>query len=310
MSETLHQQPFGKTKKRSFAISISLHILLFLICFFVSISSSPPPPMHRLVVQTIALNPGPVRQVVPEKIVEPPLPQVETPQEPSPTTQEEIAETPPPEVTHEEEASPPPSPQPAQTPQKAAPKKAAPTPKKAPTPAKKPDTKKTTTSPNKKSSPKKPTYDQKLLQEAMQRLNTSKSLSGKKSSVSTGKATSVGSVGKLHSEEGVPSIRNDAGDDAPQLGSPESSYLGDLVRRLQLHIRLPEPGEAKVKLTITKKGVVSSVEIINCKSQQIRKVIAEKLKGVPFSPFGSSFPGESEHTFTLRLSNDLVWSCS
>ena len=68
-------------------------------------------------------------------------------------------------------------------------------------------------------------------------------------------------------------------------------------------------GEVKVKLTLARAGTVTRVQVLNGKPS-MRKPIEEKLRSIHFSHFGTSFPGETDHTFSLRLSNDLLWSCS
>lgn len=159
-------------------------------------------------------------------------------------------------------------------------------------------------------------YDQKLLNEALQRLDKSKSV-GKKGGggASAGASTAVtrvGAVGSLNVEQGL-ATGGDSRDTAFEgysSASPEACYIGDLIRRLQLNVRLPEPGEVKVKLSLKRNGTVTAVQVLSGKSASIKHSIEEKLRPIHFSPFGGSFSGEAEHTFVLRLSNELVWSCS
>jgi len=88
----------------------------------------------------------------------------------------------------------------------------------------------------------------------------------------------------------------------------ESCYISDLIRRIQLRVRLPEQGLARVRLTLTRKGKVAQLSIMSCSSPSIEKVLLERLPSVEFPLFGSNFKGESEHTFVLCLSSDLQWS--
>jgi hypothetical protein len=166
---------------------------------------------------------------------------------------------------------------------------------------------------SKKTQASQPSYNKKLVAEALQRLNKSRSVSSgsvsKESGSSGVRMAQVGSVGHLNSEEGV-SLPSQVGDEAAPPGSPEAYYVADLIRRLQLHVRLVEPGEVRVSLTLSRKGSVIDVSIVSCKSSAVKKNIGSALRSVPFSAFGSCFRGENEHKFLLRLSNDLVWSCT
>ena len=178
----------------------------------------------------------------------------------------------------------------------------------------------------KKSSPSQgPAYDQKLLNEALQRLDKSKSAAKGSGAGSGSGGTSggggggnghgishVGTVGALNVEQGFAGCEGT--EDSPFQGyssaSPEAYYIGDLIRRLQLNVRLPEPGEIRVRLSLKRNGAVANVNVLSGKTASIKRSIEEKLRSVHFSPFGASFSGEAEHTFLLRLSNELVWSCS
>ena len=160
-------------------------------------------------------------------------------------------------------------------------------------------------------------YDQKLLGEALRRLDRSKfaaacgSGSGSGSGGGSSTVAHVGAVGALNVESGVAMAGTDAGEacEGYVSASPEACYIGDLIRRLQLNVRLPEPGEVRVQLTLKRNGAIASVEVLSGSKASIKQTIEKKLKAVHFSPFGMGFSNESEHTFNLRLSNDLIWSC-
>lgn len=329
-----------RSTRKAFAISLSLHALF--LCFFIASALSPPPVQpipHRLLVQSIALLPPPRHRSSPVMTVSAqPLPQPEVRQEPpSPPLQEPESNEGP--AAAREEPQPPPDkvppavekPQPVTKPAasvkpsttaKPQPaKKTAQTPTTAPKtkaaarPAKKPaaDSK---VSPSRSSAkkPSSPSYDQKLLSEALERLDTSKKMVGKGSGNgggSSARVARVGAVGSLNVEQGLAeaSDHQDSAYEGYASASPEACYIGDLIRRLQLNVRLPEPGEVKVKLTLARAGTVTRVQVLNGKPS-MRKPIEEKLRSIHFSHFGTSFPGETDHTFSLRLSNDLLWSCS
>jgi outer membrane biosynthesis protein TonB len=167
-------------------------------------------------------------------------------------------------------------------------------------------------------------YDQNLLSEALRRLDRSKSAaakgeggsgngSGGNSGAGSGGTARVGTVGALNVDSGLVAggSEGDEAYDGYTTASPEACYIGDLIRRLQLNVRLPEPGEVRVKLTLKRGGSISSIEVLSGNKASIKQAIEKKLRVVHFSPFGISFSGESEHTFNLRLSNDLIWcACS
>lgn len=337
--------PTTHAAKKAFAISLSLHLVF--ISFLVAsalVPQTPPPIPHRLVVQSIALHPHsrhlstvltsslkPASKRAEDPPSPPPLPPEPTP---NPPTQEVIAETaeaeapvePPPKAPAVEEQEVKKGEQ--KTKQQATHKTTATEAKGKPSSSQKSKPTGSTTSSTSKTcqkksiSSQKPAYDQKLLQEALHRLDKSKSAAGKGGGGvgggkggGSGKATSsvshVGAVGSLHADQGF--VTNGSSEESPYEeylpSSPEACYIGDLIRRLQLNIRLPEPGEVKVKLTLKSNGSVFEVTIVSGKSAAIKRTIEEKLRAIHFSPFGGSFSGETEHTFCLRLSNELVWSC-
>ncbi len=315
-----------RSTRKAFVISLFLHVLS--ISFFVLSALSEPTPRpipQRIAVQSIALLPAPrLRHAVTAS-----PPKIASRSGPMPTPQPEVVQEEAPPAAREE---PPPEPK----------KESAPPPQAAPTknPSSIPRTQTSTTTVRtsvsskaqpsstqkattasahgKKTSVKStkgsPSYDQKLLSETLHRLDTSRMAAEQASGggKGSGHVAHVRAVGTLHVEQGL--VASDESQDAAFEGyssaSPEACYIGDLIRRLQLNIRLPEPGEVRVKLTLTRAGAVSRVQVVSGKNAAVKRSIEEKLRTIHFSPFGSSFPGESDHTFALRLSNELVWSCS
>jgi len=148
----------------------------------------------------------------------------------------------------------------------------------------------------KKESPTKPD-NSKLLAEALSHLNKSTTANTSSSS----KPSSVKPISSLNTDTSLI-------DKAKEKGSQESAYTDDLVRRLQLGIKLPEHGEASVAITINRSGKAVKVAVTSGTSGAIKQTLSQKLPTLTFSPFGTCFPNEREHTFLLRLSNDLVWS--
>jgi len=153
--------------------------------------------------------------------------------------------------------------------------------------------------PKKNDTPKKSKPDNsKLLAEALSHLDRSSNTSV---SHSKGQHASVNPITSLNTDTALI-------DKTKEPSSAETSYVADLIRRLQLGIRLPEHGEASVSITINRSGKAVHVIVTNSTSASIKQTLNQKLPALTFSPFGNSFPREREHTFLLRLSNDLVWS--
>jgi len=169
-----------------------------------------------------------------------------------------------------------------------------------PTPPKKkkaPPPKKTT---KKQPPPKKPSKpdNSKLLAEALSHLDRSTS---KQKTPSKEKPSQVHAISSLNTDSSLI-------DKTKEKPSAESSYIADLIRRLQVGIKLPEHGEASVAITINRSGKPVKVVVTESTSASIKQTLSQKLPNLTFSPFGGCFSNEQEHIFLLRLSNDLVWS--
>jgi outer membrane biosynthesis protein TonB len=328
-----------QSSRKAFGVSVGLHGALFITILCTTLFSPPPPPTPRTIfVRTVSLKSGSaIRTVASPKTTTAQAPaqkQSEAPPGPPKQAEEIVAENEPEEpsagpkkveeAAHERGAPAQKSATPSKIPTTSkanssgtatASKKATPTTSSKTAQGKGKPVSKGSTSTQKASSQ----YDQKLLGEALRRLDRSKSAAshgGKGGSEGgsvggSGGVAHVGTVGSLNVESGLSVGRSDSADEGEgyATASPEACYIGDLIRRLQLNIRLPEPGEVRVKLTLKKSGSISSVQVISGSKNSIKDAIEKKLKAVHFSPFGTSFPGESEHTFNLRLSNDLIWSC-
>jgi len=140
-------------------------------------------------------------------------------------------------------------------------------------------------------------YNQTLVAQALQELNKTHIQRAPKG------LSSVRSAPVLRREKDLPSS-------SQSKKSPESYYIADLVRKLQLQLWLAEPGEARIQITLTRQGTIHSIKIVSCENSMIRKPLLHQLKVVRFSPFGAAFRGEETHLFQVRLSHDLLWSCS
>lgn len=336
MSKTYEDLPLKDSQKKAFFVSATFHALFLLFLFIQSVCAPVTERIpKKLFVQSIALKAQPSTT---QKKVEPcfsPTPKQEiaavnipeekpnVAEEPEPPKEEkpvEIIEKPSPkeEPAQPVEEAPQPSQKPKETTKQSSKKTTPVTAKNKKAPPKQPQKSSTSTKQKQPTSkkPVTPTYDKKLVAEAIERLNNSHKATHSSGSGtgnakgSTGKVSRIGSIGALHSDVGVST--QDGAEDGPEFSetSSEGCYIMDLIRRLQLNIRLSEPGEIRIKLSLKKNGQVQGITVVSCKNEKIKKSLLEKLHSVHFSPFGQSFPGEAEHTFLLKLSNDLSWSCS
>ncbi len=311
----MNEPPSRKTLTKSMILSLVVHGILFATILITTAATAQKlPTPARLIVQSVALHPTKAATLPPPpevKTEEPPPQEEPSPKEEAPKEPENQAkepEEPPPE-------EPKPTPEPETKAQKVPEKAQQQKPQKARAPAKKPAPKKPTQpakKPSQKPKESAPRYDQKMVAEALSRLNKSKDASS--SSTTASKATpskKMGSVGSLNVDQGVssPTFSEESPYDGYQESSPEAHYIADMIRRLQLNVRLPEPGEVRVTLTLQRNGTVRIVKVVSGKTEKVKQAIAEKLRSIAFSSFGRSFSGEAEHTFRLRLSNDLLWSC-
>jgi hypothetical protein len=128
-----------------------------------------------------------------------------------------------------------------------------------------------------------------LLQAAKQSIAKISKNNDKSSEIAS--ASSLPNVSQL--EISVPSSADSSAE--------EDFYQGDLVRRLQLLLRLPEKGAVTVKVSVTREGKVTGVEIVSSASTRNSDYISTELPKITFQPFGSRFPGEATKIFTLTF---------
>lgn len=83
-----------------------------------------------------------------------------------------------------------------------------------------------------------------------------------------------------------------------------TSYHDEMVRRLQLLLKLPDFGEVQVEVVVDRSGKFQRMRILGSVSGKNRGYIEKELPQVQFPAFGEHFNGEREHTFTLTLRND------
>jgi len=283
-------------------ISFSVIAAHFLIC--VSLLFWTPlyeitPSRQKVHVQTVSLSPKPPVQKISPMIESPPV-GIQSPP-PNPVTPPPPAPDPPqPKPQPKVESTPPkPTPKPAvEVPKlnpKSKPKTATVKPKKAtpsPTPAKKPAT--PVKEKAKPSAPPAATQKEKeLLAKAQEKI--------RKMGSSRDKLAATTEVSQLSAPvwiEAIPSSSFEV------LSDQESHYRDELAARLKLLLKLPEYGEVRVRLTLTRKGTVDKVEIVSSQNKANRDYIEKTLPSLKFSSFGAHFENASTYTFTLSLSNE------
>ncbi len=92
--------------------------------------------------------------------------------------------------------------------------------------------------------------------------------------------------------------------DVPQ-ATVEPSYLDELAIRLKAVLRLPEYGEVKADITLDRTGKVLALRILAAESSANRRYVEATVPKSKFPDFGKHFEGETQHVFTLILSNDF-----
>ncbi len=85
----------------------------------------------------------------------------------------------------------------------------------------------------------------------------------------------------------------------------EECYQDELIQRLKLLMRLPVVGSVKIQLTLNREGQLLKLQIVEAESKLNRQCVEQKVPQLNFSKFGSYFPGEQEHTFSIIFSNDF-----
>ncbi len=118
------------------------------------------------------------------------------------------------------------------------------------------------------------------------------------SAVSFASTTLPGRIDNLQ----VETFREEA---AEPLTSQEITYYDELASRLKLLLRLPEFGEVKIRLTLTRAGRFVKVSIVRAESNANRKYIEKTLPTVKYPSFGNNFSQMNEYTFVIALSNEL-----
>jgi hypothetical protein len=311
-----------KSKKHSyqlFAVVISLHLLFFALIGYFESAHKKPPQSTKLAVRTVLLTPTPIttssKKAAPQKEL-PPI------QEPV------VAINDLPEVTlpSPEEAAP--APQKKPTPSK-------------PTPASKPVVQKSIAKPISKpvskpalKAPPKPQVataqakikEQKQKEAANETRVKKQQEEIKKNALVQDALASLERAGSSHKKIGSTSSTSSKAVSAPkQIGSlasdalvtldpaeevlvgREKCYYDELIQRLKLHLRLPDYGYVKIKLTLNKQGKVLKLECLNAKSAKNKAHLEKVLPSLVFPSFGQNFPKEEQHTFSIHFCNELSY---
>lgn len=86
------------------------------------------------------------------------------------------------------------------------------------------------------------------------------------------------------------------------LTSQEERYIDELILILKRSLVLPEHGEVRLILHLSRNGKVRNVEILGAKSTKNSTYVEKMLPTLHFAAFGNRFTGEEEHAFLLNLS--------
>ncbi|MCE5294953.1 MAG: hypothetical protein LLF94_10130 [Chlamydiales bacterium] len=145
-----------------------------------------------------------------------------------------------------------------------------------------------------------------LLNQALSSLDSSGRIDGKKSSLAASAAKHAATSGPaaISSLSAESLVAIDASETA-NCTPGERTYYDELVSRLKLALKLPEYGEVKLELTISRTGKVETVKSVKSKSSKNSDYVKKALPKLHLPPFGQNFPGEKDHTFRLTLSNEL-----
>jgi len=206
----------------------------------------------------------------------------EKPSKPAPKRTPKVAKTQP-KKTHQVKTKP--------APEKKQPKKT-PAPKKEKTPAAK-----------KEKAPEKPkasAVDTKR-QDAVKKAQASLAQLNKESHSTSANKTQETSAPRveLAARASVPSLASNA------TSTSRDSYEDELTQRLRMELRLPEHGEVRIALTLSRDGQVKSVEVFDTQSAANRKYVQNMVPALHFSGFGKHFPDQEARRFVLVLTNDL-----
>lgn len=84
----------------------------------------------------------------------------------------------------------------------------------------------------------------------------------------------------------------------------ESNYRDEIAAHLKYQLKLPEYGEVKLKLTLSRTGGVDKIEVTTSASTANKKYVEAALPKLKFPPFGKHFNQAAHYTFVISLNNE------
>jgi colicin import membrane protein len=109
---------------------------------------------------------------------------------------------------------------------------------------------------------------------------------------------------ETQAERSPPSLEPLHIDQSKSTEKDSAPFRNELVRRLQLLLRLPDYGEVQMKLTLDRSGKVANLLIVSSQSPANQAYVEKTLPTLAFAKFGRLFPKELTHTFSLTLQNE------
>lgn len=103
-----------------------------------------------------------------------------------------------------------------------------------------------------------------------------------------------------------PSVKTDVTATPPPLVKPlldtkKINYQEELARRLSLMLTLPDYGDVRIKLFVSRDGKVNKLEVLSSSSEENQLYVLRTLPELKMPPFDELFRGDAEHAFTLTL---------
>jgi len=100
------------------------------------------------------------------------------------------------------------------------------------------------------------------------------------------------------------SMRNPIVETNTQASAGEASYQSKLAQQLKRLLCLPEYGNVQISLTLSARGNVENIEVLNSESERNEKYIKATLPKLTFTRFGSASKLNETKTFTITLTNE------
>jgi colicin import membrane protein len=88
------------------------------------------------------------------------------------------------------------------------------------------------------------------------------------------------------------------------ISGKERSYREEIGQRLKRALRLPDLGQVKIKLTLSRSGKVLQVQILSSESEKNKQYIERTIPSLVFPSFGTNFIELSQYTFDIILTHD------